>query len=123
MLTLKDSLTSNWSEWQQEKIPGLFGYGHCLEESSQQTGGRIKLRSTHRAAWEAKIARESRGEPMSIMMRLYLIHLRESDKERQSYLDSISQARDDDERTLAERALDDHDARIRGVRALLEACG
>jgi hypothetical protein len=56
---------------------------------------------------------------MSIKMRLYLIHLRESDKERQDYLDSISKAVNDQEHSLAQQALDDHDARIRGVGSVL----
>lgn len=58
---------------------------------------------------------------MSVQIGLYEIHLRESDRERCNYLDSLSQARSDDERELAQRALDDHDVRIRGVQTVLES--
>lgn len=51
------------------------------------------------------------------MRTLYRIHLREADKERRDYLDSIAQA----ERLAAQVALDDHDARIRGILCRLEA--
>ena len=50
---------------------------------------------------------------------LYRIHLRESDREREGYLDLLSQARTDRERLAAQIALDEHDARIRGVKCRL----
>jgi hypothetical protein len=58
---------------------------------------------------------------MNISTALYRIHLREADRERGDYLDLLSQARTERERMNAQVALDDHDARIRGVRCRLEA--
>lgn len=56
---------------------------------------------------------------MSILTRLYRIHLRESERERRYYLDLLSQASGPVDRQRAQHELELHDARIRGIKKML----